>query len=129
MADRALRGLLRQIHRMVGPPQGVLSDADLLGRFVDSRDEAAFEALVWRHGSLVLGACRRVLRHEQDAEDAFQAVSLAPCTQGRIGSPARAHNGYRVALQVAQEPKIHSSGQSPLHPSEDPESATQKSRS
>ena len=47
---------------------GGVSDADLLERFVQHNDEAAFELLVWRHGPLVLGTCRRVLRDEQDAD-------------------------------------------------------------
>jgi RNA polymerase sigma factor (sigma-70 family) len=54
----------------------VLTDAQLLERFATQKDAAAFEALLARHGPLVWGLCRRLLREPHDAEDAFQATFL-----------------------------------------------------
>src|SRR5687768_2216486 len=59
-----------------GPAGEDLSDEQLLDRFVRRRDEGAFAALVRRHGPMVLGVCRRVLRDGHHAEDAFQATFL-----------------------------------------------------
>src|SRR5579885_2554130 len=55
---------------------GGMTDGLLLEVFLSRRDEAAFEALVQRYGPMVLGVCRRLLRHTHDAEDAFQATFL-----------------------------------------------------
>jgi len=52
------------------------SDQELLERFIRSREQTAFATLVARHGPRVLGVCRRVLRDEHAAEDAFQNVFL-----------------------------------------------------
>src|SRR5262249_17028714 len=69
-----LEGVLRFLRDLDAKDQP--SDAVLLDRFVSRRDEAAFAALLHRHGPLVLGTCRQVLHHAHDAEDAFQAVFL-----------------------------------------------------
>jgi RNA polymerase sigma factor (sigma-70 family) len=71
-----LNNVLRHIHNLVAPPGGSQTDGELLSRFVATRDEASFAALVRRHGPMVLAVCRRLLRHEQDAEDCFQATFL-----------------------------------------------------
>ena len=51
-------------------------EGQLLDRFLAERDEEAFEAILRRHGPMVLGVCRRILADPDDAEDAFQATFL-----------------------------------------------------
>src|SRR5262249_47754622 len=53
-----------------------VSDAFLLNRFVEVWDEAAFRELMRRHGPMVLGVCRRIVRDSHAAEDAFQVTFL-----------------------------------------------------
>jgi RNA polymerase sigma factor (sigma-70 family) len=71
--NRVLRHLCRAA--LLSADEG-LTDAQLLEAFLARREGAAFEALLRRHGPMVLGVCRRVLRNVHDAEDAFQATFL-----------------------------------------------------
>jgi RNA polymerase sigma factor (sigma-70 family) len=75
MTNRLSAVLVRSVHETdVGGNSA--SDCELVERFAERGDAEAFAALVRRHGAMVLGVCRRVLRHEQNAEDVFQAVFL-----------------------------------------------------
>ncbi len=94
---RRLRGVL------VRQEPGAQSDEALLLGFLRRGDGAAFEALVRRHGPMVLGVCRRLLRHEQDAEDAFQATFLVLARKaGSVRPRAMVGNWlYGVACRTA----------------------------
>jgi RNA polymerase sigma factor (sigma-70 family) len=74
MATAQTQPLIRFLPRLV--PDAALPDGELLGRFTGQGDEAAFAALVRRHGPMVLGVCRRVLRDHHAAEDCLQATFL-----------------------------------------------------
>src|SRR5260370_31472823 len=106
MASSQMNGVLRHLCRAaLRHHGGGMTDGQLLERFLTAREEAAFEALVRRHGPMVLGVCRRVLRNEHDAEDAFQATFLVLVRRGS-GIVARESVGswlYGVAFRTAQK--------------------------
>ena len=99
---------LRQIDQLFGAGTVAgLSDAQLLERFRTRRDEAAFVALVARHGPMVLAVCRGVLRDEHAAEDAFQATFLI------LVRKAERALGRRVARRLASSGRLPGRGPGP----------------
>lgn len=82
---------------------GILSDEQLLERFIARREGAVFEAVVRRHGPMVWGVCRRVLRDHHDAEDAFQATFLVLARKAASILPRRKLGNwlYGVAYQTS----------------------------
>jgi RNA polymerase sigma factor (sigma-70 family) len=104
MANASLGRVIRHLRQSLDRGEaGALTDPDLLGRIVAEHDPAAFEVLVWRHGAMVLGLCRRLLRHEQDAEDAFQAAFLVLLRKAAAISNRQVLGTwlYKVAFRVA----------------------------
>jgi RNA polymerase sigma factor (sigma-70 family) len=104
MAGAQLGTVLRYLRQFLAAERvGELSDGQLLRRFTDGHEEPAFAALLQRYGPLVLGVCRRVLVHEQDAEDAFQATFLVLLRQAHKldGGGSLANWLYTVAYRTA----------------------------
>jgi len=95
--------VLAQLQRWTDPGLAELSDAVLLERFVQQRDESAFAALVSRHGALVLLTCRRILGDVHEAEDAFQATFLVLARKAHALRQAGALPGFlhSVARRIA----------------------------
>ena len=123
MPGESSRQVLRHLNSLFRcGVNGPLSDEELLEQFVAGsadRAEAAFDALVNRHGAMVLGVCRRVLGHRHSAEDAFQATFLVlaavPVISQReqlaswlhgVARRAAMDARVRAARQVAKEKRL-----------------------
>ena len=104
MATSQMSGVIQYLRRTVLLRDCAgLTDEELLTDYISRRDEAALAALVHRHGPMVWGVCRRVLRNYHDAEDAFQATFLVFVRKGAsIASRELLANWlYGVAHQTA----------------------------
>lgn len=97
--ERVLHQIGQWVERV--PP----SDAECLRAYCQHRDGQAFAELVQRHAAMVFGVCRRVLHHQQDAEDAFQAVFVILARKAGTVHPPEALSRwlYGVAVRVAQK--------------------------
>jgi DNA-directed RNA polymerase specialized sigma24 family protein len=86
---------------------GDLTDSKLLDLFLSRHDERAFEALIYRHGPMVLGVCKRTLSCFEDAEDAFQATFLVLVRRARSIKPRGMVGNWLhgVAYRTAMKPR------------------------
>jgi RNA polymerase sigma factor (sigma-70 family) len=91
---------VEEVSMLLGRPTPVAdqltaeADHALIERFADSRDGAAFAAVVARHGRMVYGVCRRAVRDAHLAEDAFQAVFLVLAANPGRAARASAVGGW-----------------------------------
>jgi RNA polymerase sigma factor (sigma-70 family) len=104
MPPGSMNRLLGHLRRIAAAPQPP-SDGELLSCFIERREESAFAALLRRHGPMVLGVCRRVLRDVHDADDAFQATFLVLVRKAASVRPREAVGNwlYGVAYRTALE--------------------------
>ena len=104
MASRHLRDLFSN-----GTATGH-TDGQLLARYATYNDGSAFEAIVTRHGPMVVATCRAVLKHEHDIEDAFQATFFVLARKAASVRTENALGGWlhRVAYRIAVQAKNES---------------------
>jgi RNA polymerase sigma factor (sigma-70 family) len=122
MASGQLRTVISKLRLLMGGDKGcALSDSQLLDDFVNRRDERSFEVLVWRHGTMVLGLCQRVLHDSHAAEDAFQATFLVFARKAGAISKREAlgswlyKTAYRVALRLRAKAAQRSAREEPAN--------------
>jgi RNA polymerase sigma factor (sigma-70 family) len=109
MADGVLTGFLHRLRWSLQPRATALAtDTELLNRFLHNREEAAFVALVQRHGPMVLNVCRKLVPNAADADDAFQATFLVLVRRAAsIRQPQLLGNWlYGVAHRVAARARV-----------------------
>lgn len=121
--------LLRYLRRVTDPDCAQVGDGQLIERFLAERDEAAFTALVRRHGPMVYALCRRLLHNEHDAEDAFQATFLVLARKAASVRRHRSLGGwlhevaYHLALRAktsAAKRQKREQEERPMTPVDDP---------
>src|SRR6516165_8837444 len=103
MASSPMNQIIHQLRNMISRDGPDATDGSLLECFLRTREEAALEMLVRRHGSMVWGVCRRVLANHHDAEDAFQATFLVLVRKASSIQPREMVGNwlYGVARQTA----------------------------
>jgi RNA polymerase sigma factor (sigma-70 family) len=117
MPEEQLHPILRHLRRhFPGAGSQELSDRQLLERFARHKDETAFAALVQRHGPMVHGVCRRVLRRAEDTEDAFQATFMVLARKAKAFAwrDSVASWLYQVAYRVAAEARTRNARKNAL---------------
>jgi RNA polymerase sigma factor (sigma-70 family) len=128
MSDESLGSTVRHIVRVLSAQNsGGLTDSQLLQRFVQDRDEAAFELLLWRHGPMVLRTSRRIAGQLADAEDAFQATFLVFCRKAAsIGKGESVGSWlYKVAYRIARKAQMLAARRAPAQQQVERASATE----